>query len=105
MTTPPSDVNRAYLILLRRAIVHMRFRLRSGDAISSDEFHDWLDALHNIPEMLVNYGSGGGWFVEENIDWSLAWYDDRWRGKPTSAERMSLMDALTRAKNGEFDEQ
>ena len=103
MATAPPEVARAYIILLERAIVHLRFRIRSGDTLSSDELHDWLDALHNVPTMLNDYGSGGGWFSEKNIDCDLARYDDRWLAKPDAIQRMGMIKTLTRAKNGDFD--
>jgi hypothetical protein len=103
MATAPPEIARAYIILLDRAIVHLRHRIRSGDTISSDELHDWLDALHNIPTLLNAYGSGGGWFCEENIDWALARYDERWLGEPSAIQRMGMIKTLTGAKNGDFE--
>ncbi len=101
MPTPaPPDVVHAYTILLERAILQLRYRLRGGDVISADELHDYLDALHNVPTLLRDYG---GWHVEENIDAALASYDRRWMGEPDSEMRRSLLDLLRRARAGEFD--
>src|SRR5262249_52828173 len=68
--------------------------------ISADELHDWLDALHNVPIMLRNYG---GWHVEANIDQDLERYDSRWLDRTDSNMRRSLIETLQRCKNGEFD--
>lgn len=89
-----------YVTLLERAIIELRGRLRYGDNISADELHDYLDALHNVPTMLRDYGN---WMVEKNIDEDLARYDKRWVGRDDSAMRASLTDLLGRAKRGEFD--
>jgi hypothetical protein len=70
----PPDVVHVYTTLLERAIVELRFRVRMGEVISADELHDFLDALHNVPTMLRDYGN---WMVEENIDQHLARYDSR----------------------------
>lgn len=100
MATPtPENIN-AYAALLDHAILNLRMRIRYGEKVSLDEIHDWLDALHNIPEMLRNHGK---WHVEENIDWYLAQYDERWIGQPGSELRDSLVETLRRARDGEFD--
>jgi hypothetical protein len=36
----PPDVVLAYTVLLERAIIHLRYRLRYGDTVSQDELHD-----------------------------------------------------------------
>ena len=96
----PPDVVHVYTTLLGRAILELRFRVRMGEVISADELHDLLDALHNVPAMLRDYGN---WMVEENIDQDLARYDSRWVGRPDSELRKSLIDLLSRCKRGEFD--
>lgn len=96
----PPSVAHVYTTLLERAILELRCRLRYGEIISADELHDYLDALHNVPTMLRDYG---GWMVEANIDADLARYDARWVGKPDSELRKSLIDLLERCKRGEFD--
>jgi hypothetical protein len=85
---------------LENAITRLRMRLRDGEEVSLEEVHDFLDALHNVPIMLRNYG---GWHVEENINWHLKRYDDKWLGRTPSQSRQSLMDTLSRAFAGEFD--
>ena len=96
----PPEVVHVYTTLLEDAILDLRMRLRSGESISDDELHDFLDALHNIPAMLKNYGN---WFVEENIDAALEYYDQRWIGRDESQLRRSLIDLLEQAKNRESD--
>lgn len=100
MCPAPQDVVRVYTTLLERAILELRFRVRMGEIISPKELHDFLDALHNVPQMLRNYGN---WMVEENIDQDLAHYDSRWVGKSDSQRRTSLIELLARCKRGEFD--
>ena len=91
----PASVVHAYTVLMERAILQLRYRLRCGDVISADELHDYLDALHNVPIMLRDYG---GWHVEENIDAALARYDRRWLGQPDAEMRRSLLDLLRAAR-------
>jgi aminoglycoside phosphotransferase (APT) family kinase protein len=97
----PPAVLSTYLELLSRAIVTTRFRIREGETISQDEMHDLLQALHNIPTMLRDYGSAGGWFVEENVDRDLLAYDQKWACRGDSELRESLAETLQRAREGE----
>src|SRR5690348_7946842 len=98
-SAPPHIVN-AYTALMERVILNTRMRLRYDENISLEEMHDLLDALHNVPVMLRNYG---GWHVEENIDADLLRYDQRWLARPDSQRRESLLDTLRRARGGEFN--
>ena len=100
MQAPPPDTVNAYTALLEKAILNLRMRLRYGEDVTLDEVHDLLDALHNIPMMLRSYG---GWHKEENIDASLARYDERWLNHPGSDFSRSLLDTLRSAQAGEFD--
>ena len=93
-------IAKAFLALMERAVLSMRMRIRYGKEVSQDEIHDFLDALHNVPTMLREYG---GWHVEENIEANLETYDRRWVGQPGSKLRHSLMEFLTAARQGEFD--
>ena len=87
------------MTLLERAILNLRMRLRYGETVTADEIIAYLDAIENIPTMLLNYG---GWHVEENIDWHLAHYDEKWMGQAGSELRRSLIETLKRARAGEF---
>src|SRR5688500_18842688 len=98
MPAPPEVVN-AYAALLRIVIVRLRFRLRMGESVSADEVHDLMDAVENIPLMLITYG---GRHVEENIDAALERYDQRWLPKGGSDFRVSLLRLLAQAKRGEL---
>jgi hypothetical protein len=100
MQSPAPDAVNAYMALLEQAILNLRMRLRYGEEISADEVHDYLDALHNVPIMLRNYG---GWHVEQNIEDDLAQYDQRWLDRPGSQLRKSLVETLRSARAGEFD--
>ena len=77
------DTTRVYLRFLERAIAGLRMRVRYGEEVSADELHDFLDALHNVPTMLRDYGGGGGWYVEKNILADLQRYDEKWCSPPT----------------------
>ena len=100
MEMAPEPTVKAYLVLVEHAILDLRMRIRYGEVISLDEVHDFLDALHNVPTMLRDYG---GWHVEEKIDAHLAAYDQRWLSQPGSDLRTSLVDTLNAARRGEFD--
>lgn len=100
MPTPPPEVAAAYTALLERAMLELRMRLRYEDGVTSEEVHDLLDALHNVPTMLRRYG---GWHVEENIDWQLARFDAKWVGRPGAELRTSLVETLRRVRAGEFN--
>jgi hypothetical protein len=84
MPSPTPEVANAYTAILERAILNLRMRLRYGEIVTAEELHDFLDALHNVPIMLRDYG---GWHVEENINFDLAHYDKRWIGPPLFARR------------------
>jgi hypothetical protein len=100
MRPAPSEVLKDYTTLLARAILNLRMRLRYGETVTADELIAYLDAIENIPTMLLNYGD---WHVEANIDWHLAHYDEKWMGQVGSELRSSLVETLKRARAGEFD--
>jgi hypothetical protein len=100
MNTAPAPVMNVYLALLERVILNLRMRIRYGEEQTLHEIHDILDAIHNVPIMLRNYG---GWHIEENIDWFFSHYDEKWLAKPDSKLRHSLVKTLQSAKNGDFD--
>jgi hypothetical protein len=101
VTLAPEPVIHDYLLVLERAILDVRARIRYDDDISLDEVHDVLDAIHNIPAMLRRFGD---WHVPENIDSALQTYDAKWVGVGSSRLRKSLGDHLKRAGDGEYDE-
>ena len=83
-----------YLYVLRSAILEVRYRIRRGDPMPTDQLHDLMDAIENIPEFLSEYEGHGGWLVEDNIKWYLERYDDRWGKAPGS---FRLLDVLQKA--------
>jgi len=92
----PESVVRAYVSVLREAILNVRMRIRYGEPIDMQELHDLTDALENVPQMLCAYG---GWHVEENIDEYLKRYDSKWYDPDGSLRGLSLVQALERAKS------
>lgn len=98
MRPPEPNVVRDYTALVREAIWNLRMRLRYGEKVTEAELIDYLDAIENIPTMLLDYGK---WHVEENIDWHLAQYDERWRRGEGSTLRISLLDTLRRIRKGD----
>jgi hypothetical protein len=72
-------------------------RIRYDDEVTIHEVHDLLDAIHNIPHMLRDYGE---WHVEENIDADMARYDKKWFRHGNAKLRRSLVETLTRIKAG-----
>ncbi len=102
MPPPSPQVVSEYTTLLQRAILNLRMRLRCGEEVSTDELIAFLDAIENVPTMLLNHDK---WHVEENINWHLAHYDEKWLNREGSKLRVSLVDTLRRIKNGEFTPQ
>lgn len=99
MTTPSPETVSTYTVLLKWAILELRARIRYADSVSIDEVHDFLDALHNVPIMLLQFGD---WHVEENIDADLARYDQKWVGSDNSTLRTSLVETLQKIRAGEL---
>lgn len=92
----PESVVRAYVSVLREAILNVRMRIRYDEPIDMQELHDLTDALENVPQMLCAYG---GWHVEDNIDVALKRYDRKWYDPDGSLRAISLVQALERAKS------
>jgi hypothetical protein len=100
MHLAPEPVLSTYLAVIEQVILNLRMRIRNGEEPTLHEIHDILDAIHNVPKMLRNYG---GWHVEENIDRFFSHYDEKWLAKPDSKLRRSYTKFLQSAQNGEFD--
>jgi hypothetical protein len=100
MPTADSTILHDYTHVLERAIVELRMRIRYEDDVSTQEVHDLLDAVHNIPKMLRDCG---GWHVPENINADLLRYDKKWVGHGGSSMRRPLMGHLKNARAGEYD--
>jgi hypothetical protein len=99
MPPPSAEIVGTYTKLLQHAIWNLRMRLRSGEEVSPEELVAFLNAIENVPAMLLNYGE---WNVEENIDWHLAHYDDKWLNREDSQLRLSLVSTLRQIKDGRF---
>ncbi len=56
ITHPPEPMLRAYTDLLTRAIVFIRNTCLSPEGIDPQMLFDLADALHNIPDILLDYG-------------------------------------------------
>lgn len=94
------NVAQEYALLLERAIIELRYRIRYNDHVTIDEVHDYLDSLHNIPPMLRG---AGDWFRPENIDADLQRYDNKWLNVGDGAERRrGLLEMLRRIRAGEW---
>jgi hypothetical protein len=75
-------------------------RIRYDDAVTIEEVHDLMDALHNIPRMLRDCSD---WYVPENIDADLARYDEKWVGSQHSERRKSLIQHLNDVRDSKHD--
>ncbi len=100
MSSEHRDITDTYTRVLEQAILHLRMRIRYGEDVSSDEVHDLMDSLHNIPHMIRNCG---GWHVPENIDADLAMYDEKWLDRDDGGTRRPLVKLLNDIRNGEHD--
>lgn len=86
-----------YLKLLERAIIHFRHRLRCDEQISLNEVHDFLDALHNIPSLLLQDCSAEASILSQRratIQLDLQAYDEKWVHERSDARRLFLTGLL-----------
>ena len=74
--------------------------IRYGRQISDEEIHDLLDALHNIPEMLLRYGD---WFIEENIDQEIRHYFSKWRSNRDTKDTFDTFLKSIDDRKGRYD--
>lgn len=76
----PEDVLRPHLQLLYAVVLQVRQITRNGplQPAECEIVHDLMDAVHNIPEMLLNYGA---WWDETRLcEDRLRQFDERWAG-------------------------
>jgi hypothetical protein len=79
---PPDTVLRAYMDLLGQVFLFLRGRSRNG--IDSGELFALADALHNVPELLTDYGA---WVNDTKFrELYLRPFDERWAAKAFSLE-------------------
>lgn len=84
----PERYLRAYADFLHNAIVHARFY---SDRMSTDQMFDLMDALHNVPTLLTQYGD---YFTDRIMrDNYLAVYDRKWAtGEGMSFSLIAMLD-------------
>ncbi len=80
-------------------VLNLRMRIRYGEEISIREVHDLMDAIHNIPQLLI---ACDGWHVPANIDFDLQRYDEKWP-KQVGCSRISLVETVVRIRREEYD--
>lgn len=83
-----------YLWVLEQAIIHVRQRVRAGKPMPDEQLHDLMDAIHNVPKFLSEYG---GWYVEENIRAAFAAYDELWGNAKDDSPGFRLVECLSMA--------
>lgn len=86
-----------YLKLLDRAIIHFRHRLRCDEQISLDEVHDFLDALHNVPPLLLQDRNVDATVLSQRhatVGLNLQAYDEKWVHGRNDARQWSLTGLL-----------
>ena len=52
----PEPILRAYLDLLREVSLYIRARSVGADRLLDSQLHELMDAIHNIPEFLTEFG-------------------------------------------------
>ena len=87
------DERKRLLNVLEQAIIEMRYRIRYDD-ITTDEIHDMLDAIHNIPEYIRGTSD---WHTFTGLSEAIAIFDCKWKPEtnPDHAGRR-LADAIDR---------
>lgn len=88
-----------YAKLLEVVVLNLRMRIRYGEEVSNLEVHDLMDAIHNIPQLLL---ACDGWHVPTSIDLDLQRYDEKWP-KQVGCSRISLLETVVRVRQAEFD--
>ncbi len=81
----PEPYLAAYQAFLSSALDAARDLSHPHGPTTKEQLHDLLEALHNIPGFINNYG---GWFVHENLLKELKRYDDKWADENLSLTRM-----------------
>ncbi|OGT88110.1 MAG: hypothetical protein A2514_02610 [Gammaproteobacteria bacterium RIFOXYD12_FULL_61_37] len=94
--TAPEPILSAYIHLLGRVVLEVRARSIGPNKMPDDQIFDLMDAIHNVPHMLAQYGSFEDKMMRENY---LAPYDEKWGGKERFRLLETLEDAMKQAKN------
>jgi hypothetical protein len=75
MALPKQEILEKYLMVIRQGIV--QGRILAEQKKSYEQIYDILDAIHNIPELLVKWEDcDESWLIEE-----LKRYDKKWQSK------------------------
>ena len=94
MAIAPEPILRAYLDLIREVSLYVRAKSFGADRLPDDQLHDLMDAIHNIPELLTEFG---GFFTSESMrEVYLEPYDKRW----ATVDGLSLCRTLDESLNG-----
>ena len=65
----------AFLYVIYRAIIQVRYQIRYDEPMSNDQLHDLMDALHNIPTFLREGENG---LSKQHILDAIRGYDRKW---------------------------
>lgn len=76
-TLAPEPYLSAYLELLYRVSIFIRSRSEGENRLPDEQLYDLMDAIHNIPEMLIEY-EPSGYKEREMVSYFLKPYDDKW---------------------------
>ena len=92
----------AYLELLEQVLTYVRMMTSKPDRVTPgqiQQIHELMDAVHNIPEYLLEYGH---YFKEDMIrELKLAEFDERWKEEGPRLLRI-LDEATARVKKREL---
>jgi hypothetical protein len=92
----PEPYLSAYLELLYRVSIFVRSRSEGEVRLPDEQLFDLMDAIHNIPEMLLEY-EGPGWSEKDLRELFLQAYDEKWAtGEDDFSLIMALDDSLRR---------
>jgi hypothetical protein len=88
----PEKELRAYLILLYRVSIQVRYRSSGEFRLPDRQLFDLMDAVHDIPSLLADHNH---YFTDEQIRQCLQTYDDRWT--ESDPQHFSLIKTLSEA--------
>jgi hypothetical protein len=81
---PPEPILRAYVDLLSHVFVFLRSKALSKEGIDSRELYDLSDAMHNVPNILLDYGR---WTDDAKYrEGYLRPFDQKWSKKALALE-------------------
>ena len=90
----PEPYFSAYLELLYRIFIRLRSDYLVGEPLQDEQMADLMDAIHNIPHMLLESGGeGSGYDAVDIKNYFLREYDSKWATNE-GAFRVSLVGLL-----------